>query len=156
MLCIYMYVCACMCLYVCIYMCVRVRVRMCVCVHIQIDIDIDITIYRKDVLLPRESPTIFLLACTFLFRWFEDPLPGFEWFTPGCLDENRLAYIGLRDIDAEEVFYSVNNHYYKYECLPYARLKERRLGTFIIIIIIILLTRTGSPTLVFGTSTRRR
>jgi arginase len=29
-------------------------------------------------------------------------LRGFEWFTPGCLPEGQLAYIGLRDIDPEE------------------------------------------------------
>ena len=29
-------------------------------------------------------------------------LKGFEWFKPGCLPENKLAYIGLRDVDPEE------------------------------------------------------
>jgi len=29
-------------------------------------------------------------------------LRGFDWFTPGCLPEGKLAYIGLRDIDPEE------------------------------------------------------
>ena len=39
-----------------------------------------------------------------LLGWMKDsPLPGFEWFpTAGCLDEARLAYIGLRDVDEEE------------------------------------------------------
>ena len=32
-----------------------------------------------------------------------DPLPGFDWFpSAGCLDEARLAYVGLRDVDDEE------------------------------------------------------
>ena len=32
-----------------------------------------------------------------------DPIDGFGWFPhAGCLDEQRLAYIGLRDIDYEE------------------------------------------------------
>jgi len=48
-----------------------------------------------------------------LLGWFDKPgqmgdgvmqtsLRGFEWFRSGCLAENKLAYVGLRDVDPEE------------------------------------------------------
>jgi len=59
---------------------------------------------HADANTPRTSPSAHYhgMPAAHLLGWFEDPLPGFEWFTPGCLEETRLAYIGLRDIDAEE------------------------------------------------------
>ena len=38
-----------------------------------------------------------------LMGWFKERIEGFDWFPEGgCVEESRLAYIGLRDIDAEE------------------------------------------------------
>eukprot|EP00308_Calcidiscus_leptoporus_P016594 CAMPEP_0119351570 /NCGR_PEP_ID=MMETSP1334-20130426/867_1 /TAXON_ID=127549 /ORGANISM="Calcidiscus leptoporus, Strain RCC1130" /LENGTH=393 /DNA_ID=CAMNT_0007364407 /DNA_START=39 /DNA_END=1220 /DNA_ORIENTATION=+ len=59
---------------------------------------------HADANTPDTSPSMHYhgMPAAHLLGWFEQTLKGFDWFTPGCLSENRLAYIGLRDIDKEE------------------------------------------------------
>lgn len=59
---------------------------------------------HADANTPRTSPSAHYhgMPAAHLLGWFDNGIDGFEWFEPGCLSENRLAYIGLRDIDAEE------------------------------------------------------
>lgn len=65
---------------------------------------------HADANTPRTSPSMHYhgMPAAHLMGWFADgadgvDLPGFGWFpTGGCIDESRLAYIGLRDIDAAE------------------------------------------------------
>ena len=71
---------------------------------------------HADANTPRTSPSGHYhgMPAAHLMGWFEKPgelgedlapgvaLKGFDWFTSGCLPERRLAYIGLRDVDAEE------------------------------------------------------
>jgi arginase len=69
---------------------------------------------HADANTPRTSPSGHYhgMPAAHLMGWFEKPgelgedlapgvaLKGFDWFTSGCLPERRLAYIGLRDVDA--------------------------------------------------------
>lgn len=59
---------------------------------------------HADANTPKTSPSRHYhgMPAAHLLGWFEKALPGFEWFTPGCLSESRLAYIGLRDVDEGE------------------------------------------------------
>jgi len=62
---------------------------------------------HADANTPDTSPSMHYhgMPAAHLLGWFDKtrPVPGFDWFpSGGCLDENRLAYIGLRDIDKEE------------------------------------------------------
>lgn len=69
---------------------------------------------HADANTPRSSPSGHYhgMPAAHLLGWFDKPgelgrdakpadLRGFEWFRP-CIAENKLAYIGLRDVDAEE------------------------------------------------------
>jgi len=58
---------------------------------------------HADANTPRTSPSGHYhgMPAAHLMGWFEGELKGFEWFKP-CLDESRLAYVGLRDIDPGE------------------------------------------------------
>ena len=70
---------------------------------------------HADANTPRSSPSGHYhgMPAAHLLGWFNKPgelgegvhpcdLRGFDWFTGGCLKENKLVYIGLRDVDAEE------------------------------------------------------
>jgi len=62
---------------------------------------------HADANTPATSPSMHYhgMPAAHLMGWFDraTPLPGFDWFPEGgCIDEGRLAYIGLRDIDEEE------------------------------------------------------
>ncbi len=70
---------------------------------------------HADANTPRTSPSGHYhgMPAAHCLGWFDQPgeageglsasdLKGFEWFTSGCLPENKLAYIGLRDVDPEE------------------------------------------------------
>jgi len=64
---------------------------------------------HADANTPTTSPSGHYhgMPAAHLMGWFgneadAEPLAGFDWFTPGCLPESRLAYIGLRDIDPDE------------------------------------------------------
>jgi len=59
---------------------------------------------HADANTPCTSPSMHYhgMPAAHLLGWFESSLEGFEWMNAGCLDESRLAYIGLRDIDREE------------------------------------------------------
>jgi len=68
---------------------------------------------HADANTPETSPSGHYhgMPAAHLMGWFgrDEPgagkpskLPGFDWFMPGCLPEGKLAYIGLRDIDAQE------------------------------------------------------
>jgi len=59
---------------------------------------------HADANTPRTSPSGHYhgMPAAHLLGWFESKLQGFEWFKPGCLDESRLAYVGLRDVDPGE------------------------------------------------------
>jgi len=58
---------------------------------------------HADANTPETSPSMHYhgMPAAHLLGWFTE-LKGFGWFKPGCLCENRLAYIGLRDVDAGE------------------------------------------------------
>jgi len=58
---------------------------------------------HADANTPCTSPSMHYhgMPAAHLLGWFKSPLKGFEWFRP-CLDESRLAYIGLRDVDEQE------------------------------------------------------
>lgn len=71
---------------------------------------------HADANTPRSSPSGHYhgMPAAHLLGWFDkegemgDGVPrgtqlsGFEWFRSGCLQESKLAYIGLRDVDVEE------------------------------------------------------
>ena len=74
---------------------------------------------HADANTPRSSPSGHYhgMPAAHLLGWFDKPgeltdeageavhpndLRGFDWFTGGCLKENKLVYIGLRDVDPEE------------------------------------------------------
>lgn len=66
---------------------------------------------HADANTPESSPSMHYhgMPAAHLLGWFESrcerpaPIAGFEWFpNGGVMDESRLAFIGLRDIDAEE------------------------------------------------------
>jgi len=62
---------------------------------------------HADANTPETSPSMHYhgMPAAHLMGWFDRSthLPGFHWFPEGgCIDESRLAYIGLRDIDDEE------------------------------------------------------
>jgi arginase len=70
---------------------------------------------HADANTPRSSPSGHYhgMPAAHLLGWFNKPgelgegvqpgdLRGFEWCKGGCLPENKLVYIGLRDVDAEE------------------------------------------------------
>lgn len=60
---------------------------------------------HADANTPETSPSMHYhgMPAAHLMGWFEQRLEGFEWFPDGkVIDESRLAYIGLRDIDPEE------------------------------------------------------
>lgn len=70
---------------------------------------------HADANTPRSSPSGHYhgMPAAHLLGWFNKPgelgegvnptdLRGFDWFTGGCLHENKLVYIGLRDVDREE------------------------------------------------------
>jgi len=62
---------------------------------------------HADANTPETSPSGHYhgMPAAHLMGWFdqEKPVDGFEWFPhKGCLSESRLAYVGLRDIDAQE------------------------------------------------------
>merc|ERR1712232_1224382 len=52
---------------------------------------------------PDTSPSLHYhgMPAAHLMGWFKKEVPGFE-FLKNVLGENRLAFIGLRDVDAEE------------------------------------------------------
>merc|ERR1740139_1059485 len=58
---------------------------------------------HADANTPETSPSNHYhgMPAAHLLGWFQKPVPGFEWVT-SVLEEGRLAYIGLRDIDIEE------------------------------------------------------
>eukprot|EP00397_Hematodinium_sp_SG-2012_P036528 GEMP01039440.1.p1 GENE.GEMP01039440.1~~GEMP01039440.1.p1 ORF type:complete len:385 (+),score=53.13 GEMP01039440.1:30-1157(+) len=61
---------------------------------------------HADANTPLTSPSMHYhgMPAAHLFGWFERNPPGFEWFPKTrCLDESRVAYIGLRDLDRAEV-----------------------------------------------------
>jgi len=62
---------------------------------------------HADANTPASSPSGHYhgMPAAHLMGWFDQdqPVDGFSWFPhAGCLDESRLAYVGLRDIDPEE------------------------------------------------------
>jgi len=58
---------------------------------------------HADANTPETSPSLHYhgMPAAHVLGWFKKPVPGFEWLKTQ-LPESRLAYIGLRDIDAEE------------------------------------------------------
>jgi arginase len=58
---------------------------------------------HADANTPSTSPSLHYhgMPAAHVMGWFSKPLPGFEWLK-SKLPENRLAYIGLRDVDMEE------------------------------------------------------
>lgn len=58
---------------------------------------------HADANTPETSPShnYHGMPAAHVMGWFSRPLPGFEWLR-SRLPENRLAYIGLRDIDIDE------------------------------------------------------
>lgn len=56
-----------------------------------------------DANTPETSPSLHYhgMPAAHVMGWFKKEVPGFEWLN-SLLVEGRLAYIGLRDIDAEE------------------------------------------------------
>lgn len=60
---------------------------------------------HADANTPESSPSMHYhgMPAAHLMGWFRQRLEGFDWFPQGqVLQESRLAYIGLRDIDPEE------------------------------------------------------
>ena len=61
---------------------------------------------HADANTPATSPSMHYhgMPAAHVMGWMAGaPLPGFDWFpSAGCLDEARLAYVGLRDVDDEE------------------------------------------------------
>jgi len=60
---------------------------------------------HADANTPETSPSMHYhgMPVAHLLGWFKRALEGFEWFpSGGCLLEQHLVYIGLRDIDPEE------------------------------------------------------
>jgi len=58
---------------------------------------------HADANTPDTSPSNHYhgMPAAHLMGWFKKPLPGFEWLQ-SVLQEGRLAYVGLRDIDPAE------------------------------------------------------
>jgi len=58
---------------------------------------------HADANTPETSPSLHYhgMPAAHVMGWFSKPLAGFEWLKTQ-LPESRLAYIGLRDIDADE------------------------------------------------------
>ena len=71
---------------------------------------------HADANTPRTSPSMHYhgMPAAHLMGWFEEELAGFEWLKAGCLDEARLAYIGLRDVDEAEASMLRNSHVHTY------------------------------------------
>lgn len=60
---------------------------------------------HADANTPASSPSgnYHGMPAAHLMGWFDDTPTGFEWLPKGgCIDEGKLAYIGLRDVDAAE------------------------------------------------------
>ena len=59
---------------------------------------------HADANTPETSPSMHYhgMPAAHLMGWFRSRLEGFDWFPKRTvLEESRLAYIGLRDIDTE-------------------------------------------------------
>ena len=59
---------------------------------------------HADANTPGTSPSMHYhgMPAAHLMGWFRSRLEGFDWFpNRTVLEESRLAYIGLRDIDTE-------------------------------------------------------